>query len=244
MTSIGSSLLAIAARMLQPEEREAALGDLTEAGESEWQGLADILGVVLYRQATLWTSWRPWLAGFGLTVPNSLMLMGMSVSVSRTIVRLGGQGLIDHRPLETFSDPTNLIRQIFLLAACAWVGGCVAASVSRRTFWASSFACALPCAFCLARFRIESIPAVSLFLFLPPAFLGARRGLTSAPIRLSIAIPLALAITILMLPMFIGGPLRGTCIALLWPAWYLVAAAIKPATEPNRPADPCRSTPE
>ena len=84
MTRVGSSFVAIAAQMLQRDEREAALGDLVEASEGAWQGLADVLSLVLYRQAILWKSWRPWLAGLGLTVPNSFLLMGASVSLSQS----------------------------------------------------------------------------------------------------------------------------------------------------------------
>ena len=64
----------------------------------------------------------------------------------------------------------------------------MAASVSRRTLWVSGALCALPCLSCLATFRIEFLSCVSLFLFLPAAILGVRRGLGIAPIKLSFAI--------------------------------------------------------
>src|SRR5450432_1362129 len=100
-----------------------------------------------------------------------------------------------------------------------------AASVSRRTLWVSASLCALPCLFCLARFRIESLSRVSLLLFLLPAILGVRRSFGIGRNKLSFAIVLALAITILMAPMLSGGGSGVLSWALLWPAWYLVAVA-------------------
>lgn len=225
MTSVGWSLVAIAAQLLPRDEREAALGDLVEASECAWQGLLDVLSLVLYRQALLWKSWRPWLAAFGLTAPSSFLLMGASVSVSQTFLRLTGHKVLDGGRLTMLHDLVYLLCQVFLLLACSWAGGFVAASVSRRTLWVSASLCALPCLFCLARFRIESLSRASLLLFLLPAILGVRRGLGIAQIKLSFAVMLALAITILMVPMLSGGGSRGLSWALLWPAWYLVAAA-------------------
>jgi hypothetical protein len=190
---------------------------LAEAGEGAWLGLFDVLSLVMRRQATLWKSWRPWLAAFGLTVPSSFLLMAASVSVSQTLLRLTG--------LTTLHDLVYLLSQVFLLLACSWAGGLVTASVSRQTLWVSAALCALPCLFCLARFRIESLSRFSLLLFLLPAILGVRRGLGIAQIKLSFAIMLALAITLLMVPMLSGGGSRILNWALVWPAWYLVAAA-------------------
>ena len=87
-----------------------------------------------------------------------------------------------------------------------------------------------PCVRCRAFFvwlgsGIESLSRASLFLFLLPAILGVRRGLGIAQIKLSFAVFLALAITILMVPMSSGRGLWALNWALLWPAWYLVAAA-------------------
>lgn len=225
MTSVGWSLVAIASRLLPRDEREAALGDLVEAGECALQGLLDVLSLVLHRQAILWKSWRPWLAAFGLTVPGSFLLMGASVSVSRTFLQLTGHKVLDGGRLTMRHDLVYLLCEFFLLLACSWAGGFVAASVSRRTFWVSAVLCASPCLFCLARFRIESLSRVSLLLFLLPAILGVRRALGIAPINLSFAIMLAVAITVLMVPMWGGGGSRFLGWALVWPPWYLVAAA-------------------
>ena len=166
-----------------------------------------------------WKSWRPWLAGFGLTAPNSFLLMGVSVSVSQTFLRLGGQ------KMATIPDLVYLLYQVFLLSACSWAGGFAAASLSRRTLWVSASLCALPCLTCLATFRMESLSRASLLIFLLPAVLGVRRGAGIAKIKLKFAIMLALAITLLMVPLLSGGGQRIFSCALLWPAWYLAASA-------------------
>ena len=64
------------------------LGDLREAGESGLRGLLDVFGLAVRRHLALWKDWRPWLASFGMALPGSLLLMGFSLSVSRTYQRL------------------------------------------------------------------------------------------------------------------------------------------------------------
>src|SRR3979409_2222035 len=94
MKSTHWPLVGVAVRLLERSEREAVLGDLLETGESTWRGLLDVLGLVIRRQLAHWKNWRPWLALFGLALPSSLLLMGVSVSVSSMYERL-----IDHRIL-------------------------------------------------------------------------------------------------------------------------------------------------
>ena len=50
MTAIGWSFVEVAARLLEPGEREAVLGDLLEAGESGLQGVLDVFGLAVRRQ--------------------------------------------------------------------------------------------------------------------------------------------------------------------------------------------------
>ena len=231
MTSVGSSLVQVAAQLLQRDEREAVLGDLAESGESAWQGLLDVLSIVLRRRAILWKSWRPWLAAFGLTVPGSFLLMGTSVSVSQMFLQMFGHNVLDGGRLKTFHGLEYLLCEVFLLLACSWAGGFVTALVSRRTLCVSAALCGLACLFCLAKFRIESLSRISLLLFLVPAILGVRRGLEIMRIKLISAIILALATTISMVPMLRGGGSQVLSWALVWPAWYLVAAARESGNE-------------
>jgi hypothetical protein len=226
MTSPGWSFVEFAAQLLDRDEQDAVLGDLKEAGERSWHGLVDVLGLVVRRQIALWRGWRPWLAAFGATLPGSFLLMGVSVSVSCTYQRL-----TDHEILVGCSKMTGqegfwlLLCHVFLLIAWAWTGGFVVGSVSRRTLWMSAVLCALPCLFCSARFRMESLPRFCLFLFLLPAIWGVRQGLRNARIKLDWAVVLALTVTVLMIFAWNSRALWIPNWALIWPAWYMVGTA-------------------
>jgi hypothetical protein len=210
-----TSLVEVAAQLLEPNEREAVLGDLTESGESAWRGSLGVLCLVLRRQAIPWKSWRPWLAAFGLALPFSFLLLGYSLSVSWSYQRF-----IDSR-----TGFWLLISHAFLLVAWSATGGFVVGSLSRRTLWASIVASCLPCLFCLARFRESSLPRLCLLLFLAPAIWGVFRGMRTNRIKLRWAIILAVATTAAMIPTWALNWI------LVWPAWYLVATAWKTGRE-------------
>jgi hypothetical protein len=205
------------AGLLEPDEREAVLGDLQEAGESAWDALLDVAGLLARRRLALWKDWRPWLASFGLALPASLLLMGFSLSVSHSYQRL-----TDTTPgLEVL----QLIRNVLLLSAWSWTDGYVMGVLSRRTVRISAaFACA-PCLFCLARFRGESLSRFWLMLFLLPAIWGVVRGLRIAQIRLGATCALVIAIALLTLPTWTRPGAWIANWALSWPAWYLMVMA-------------------
>lgn len=219
MRRVDWSLVESAAQLLERDEREAVLGDLLEAGEGAWQGLVDVVGLIIRRQTKLWKSWRPWVAAFGVALPGSLLLMGTSISVSWKVQRLMGSNELIGAGLLV------LICNALLLIGWAWTGGFVVGSISRQTVWVSVAACWSPCLFCLMRFRESSLSRLCLLLFLVPAVWGVRWGLRRARMRLGSAMALAVAITVLMIPTWHG---KGAWIfnwALVWPTWYMVATA-------------------
>lgn len=234
VTNSNWSLAEIAARLLERDEREAVLGDLAEAREGSSEKLFGVLGLVLRRQAMLWKNWRPWLAGFGVALPSSFVLMGVSVSVSWSYQRLLCPELLKAASLTLGSGLMVLLWQALLLIGWAWTGGFVVGSASRRTLWASAVLCYSPCLFCLSRFRIESLSRLCLLLFLLPAIWGVSQGLRIAKMKLGPALILALAITVLMIPAWSAGehwwnaPRMSLSWALSLPAWYLVATARRP----------------
>jgi hypothetical protein len=67
-------LVEIVSRVLEPDERDAVRGDLTESGESAGRALRDVLGLVARRQSALWKQWRSWTALVGLVIPLGLLL--------------------------------------------------------------------------------------------------------------------------------------------------------------------------
>ena len=73
MSATGWSIVQTAARLLERDECDAVLGDLLEAGDGAWNGLLDVVGLLIRRQLKLFKSWRPWLATLGLALPASAL---------------------------------------------------------------------------------------------------------------------------------------------------------------------------
>ena len=74
MTRICWRLAELASQALQPEERDAVLGDFAESGERSSEALCGVLGLVVRRQAALWKDWRLWLVLIGLVLPLAWVL--------------------------------------------------------------------------------------------------------------------------------------------------------------------------
>jgi hypothetical protein len=224
MNGITWPLLELTSKLLDQDEREVVLGDLLETNENVWQGFLDVFGLVFRRQAGLWKHPRPWLAGFVVTLPGSYLLMTASISVSCTYQRLVNHKVyIGHWPTGHEGFPL-LLCHIFLLIAWSWSAGYMVGSLSRRTLWVSVVLSVLPTVF----FLCMPLSRLCLFLFLLPAILGVRRGLQNPPISLRSASLLALTMTVLMISAWSNKALWTLNWALLWPAWYLVAAAGSP----------------
>jgi len=223
MTNVVWPLVEGAAQLLERDEREAVLGDLVEARENAGRALLDVLGLVIRRQTILWKSWRPWLAAFGVSLPSSFLLMGISLSVTQLCQRYAMRNAdpaMVHAP-----GAWMLLCQLLLLIGLSWTGGFVVGALSRRTIWMSAVLCFSPCLFCLARFRTASMSRMSLLLFLLPAIWGVFQGLRRIQIKPRSAMALALAITMLMVQAWSS---RGFWVAnwlLIWPAWYMAAIA-------------------
>jgi hypothetical protein len=212
-------------RLLSVNDRAAVLGDLTEANESPWQMLVQVSGMVAHHQLALWKSWQPWLAGFGLALPASLFLMGMSVSLSSAFLQTHWQTVMGSHEL------TGLASVVFLLIACSWSAGFVVSFLSRRTLWVSGFCCVVPCIFCFLRFRTSSLSRFSLFLFLVPVLIGAWRGLRGVQISRMFVAGVAVAVTLLMIRTW-SRDLWLCNVGLLWPIWYVVwVTSAKTTTE-------------
>ncbi|MGH9495285.1 MAG: hypothetical protein ACRD3B_09830 [Candidatus Sulfotelmatobacter sp.] len=68
--------------LLEPDERDAVFGDFAESGETGGQALCGVLGLVVRRQAALWSEPRPWLVLLGVIVPLGMLLSIVSRSIS------------------------------------------------------------------------------------------------------------------------------------------------------------------
>ena len=227
-------LVEYVARVLPREEREPVLGDMMEANESAWKALRGIVGLFVRRQTEQWKNWRPWLAGFGVALPNSFMLMGVSVSVSWSYMRLLCPEMLAQASLNKPSAILVLMWQALLLIGWAWTGGFLVGSLSKRTLWVSTLLCYGPCLICVSQFNLASLPKFCLLLFLLPAIWGAHRGFRMARLKFSSAVAIAVALTLMIAPASGSAWLQTLSpqnVLLNWalsiPAWYLVFAAWK-----------------
>jgi hypothetical protein len=226
MTSSPSFLVNLTARLLEPREREVVLGDLSEVHASSQQAVCQVLGLGIRRHAALWLNWRPWLAGPGLALPASFLLMGVSLSVSQACLQL-----VD----SDTASVTWLLTQMCLLLVWSWTSGVVIGGLSRRTLWASIAMCCWPCFVCVSKFHLELLSPVCLLWFLIPAGLGVRQGLSGKRIRLSVALSITTALMLAMLLRWEGSAQRWWSppwwvvdFVLSWPALFLVVRASSP----------------
>jgi hypothetical protein len=132
--------------LLDANEREAVLGDLTELRVSSRQGVAEIIGLVARRQLRVWAGWRPWFVVTGLVVPLGIVLSRVSrrwadldavyawLYVDNwTWAHLASSG--SRRELLTIG--VIFLAQCLTLPCCAWMIGFAAGTLSRRTAWMS-----------------------------------------------------------------------------------------------------------
>jgi hypothetical protein len=218
-------LLDLAARLLEHDEREVVLGDLTESDTRFWRGTTEILGLVLRRQAANWSHWRPWFAAFGITVPGTALLIGVSLSVTCTYQRLSGAALCSACAPTAQEDSLLFVCQILLLLLWSWTGGFVVGMIARRTLWVSGALSLVVAGDCLESFHETSVSRLCLLLFLPPALLGVQRGLRIIRISRGLTIALATLVTALMVCAWTNQGLWILNWALVFPAWYMALSA-------------------
>jgi hypothetical protein len=144
MTHIGWALADLAARLLDPHEREAVRGDLAECGAGGWRAFREVFGLVVRRQATLWTEWQPWVALIAIVLPVGVMLSHATRwwADANAIDILIYSGLWDVSYLTYPGWARDLGLVIWsgtlsavALAGWSWASGYVLASLSRRTIW-------------------------------------------------------------------------------------------------------------
>ncbi len=204
-----TSLVEMAAGFLGADEREVVLGDLAESGADVWSGLRSVLGFVVRQQLELWRSWRrPWVAS-GVSLPGSLLLLGVSFALSEDARNLRRSGSIHW----------TILCEVLLMLAWAWTSGFMVGSLSRRTRWISTALCAIPCLSCVLRFQDTSLSRFCVLLFLAPGVVGAIQGIRRVQMQLRHAVVLATAMTGLML---VWSGMSAWNWSLLLPSWFLV----------------------
>ncbi len=126
------------ARLLCAQDRNMAMGDLTELGVSGGRALREVSGLVARRQMETWKDWRPWLALLGLAgmagVGLSRLVFGFSVALSLQIRTYWHYGVMmnDSTPGEVIR---SLICLVLVIGVWSWTSGLVLGLLSGRALW-------------------------------------------------------------------------------------------------------------
>lgn len=232
------------ARLLEPAEREAALGDLAESHESGVRASCHLLGLVARRQAELWKDWHPWLALIGIVAIVGLMLFKYARFVS-TAAELPAWIISNYRDIDPSILEQNgmtltllipkLLCFTLLLGCWSWTAGFVLAKLSGGTIWLNGSLLLLNWVFLSAWTQTGSLTA---FLpLLPPVCWGIRHATRHEVLQLSRAILLAgTIVSLTVVTIWLGGIWRGgpwgmwliqLYVLLSWPAVYLLGVSIR-----------------
>jgi hypothetical protein len=226
-----SSLAETICRALEPEERQAVLGDLTESGQTGIRALLSVLGLVARRQLGLWKSWRPWVASLGL-LPLLLAFASVPSSIGQIIQRYPWK----NTPQTHLEIVTMTCAATLLTVVLSWTVGFVASSLTRRA--ALSAAAILTvgavwgiCQQQAARTALGVLltSLLQLAIYLAPFAHGLRRGARSGrlPPRSSLALAAAAVLLLAILVPFQVPATRDLLWLPLfsWPMLYLLATA-------------------
>lgn len=133
-------LIALMVKTLDPAEREAVLGDLSESGLSANRAFVQVAGLVLRRQLLIWTEWRPWvgllaIAGIAGAV-LSMMISGVALDMVQEIRTWQKYGVHMDIPGLSFGDSLALMT-VNALAIFCWVAANteVLRRLSGKAWW-------------------------------------------------------------------------------------------------------------
>jgi len=251
MNRIWWRLTICVSRMLDADERDAALGDLTESGATGFEALRDLLGLVARRQAGLWKDWQPWLALLGVACLAGIQILTRAVflggSIARQYATYRSYGVFYELGLPPALEMSGLVCQAAALILWCWTGGFVLASMSRRTLWVSSSA-VLAIWLHFAALMLRFVPSTFVLQVLAcalPALLGARQGLKRSALSTRSAWLLTFAVLTLTalaawweiwrgLALIAGGWLPGPArwqaqiipfVLVSWPVWWIAGTA-------------------
>lgn len=139
MTRARLRLLHLASLLLQPADREAVLGDLTESGATLFEAVSGILGLALRRQIGLWRNWQPWLALIGVAgVAGSFLsysVFGLDLGIGEQIRTYVKYGVRYEMGVSGAQDVTSLAILVAAVCFWSWTSGFVLGSLSGRAAW-------------------------------------------------------------------------------------------------------------
>jgi hypothetical protein len=213
MKRIAWWLVEVAARSLEPDEREAVSGDFVESGETAGQALRDVLGLVVRRQAELWKDWRPWLCLLGLVVPLGVLLSLVS-RMTADFSSIYAWMYLNNWTwtyLTSAGARTDLIRygagvslNYLALVCWSWTGGFVLGFWSRRR---SAVNVSLFCVTLLLAELLEAPRYLGHWLLLPRPLEQGAQGIHSGVYSLAfyrVMFPLIVQMILVILPALWG----------------------------------------
>jgi hypothetical protein len=134
-------LTACFARTLEPEEREAVLGDLAESQEAGLRAVWEVLNLAARRQAGIWRRWRPWPVAIVLVIPTALILSAVAGYMSH-LAGIYGWMYLANWESSYLTNPgarADLLHYLTValtysgaVAAWSWAAGFAAGSLARR----------------------------------------------------------------------------------------------------------------
>lgn len=193
-------LMDILSRALQPDERDAVRGDLTESGVTGGQALLDVMGLVVRRQAELWKDWHPWLALAGLVGLAGVLLSEMAFQFDGEILlqvrTYWRHGVHFGTGLSVGEDAVYFVLLFLALVSWSWAGGFLLGSLSGRSTLITG---ALFCLVITWPVVVHLALSMSLLLlpFLLAAIWGMKRGCRMRALQFRQALLLAAVVVIL-----------------------------------------------
>ncbi len=142
------SLVALAARALNSDERDCVRGDLEESGATAAESLRAILGLAIRRMVIACSDWRNWLRLAALIIPLSAVLSIISRRTADwTAIYFWLYVNNWHLSFLNTAGFWSVLAEsawgvavgFFTVACFAWTGGFVLGSASRRTLRMNGF---------------------------------------------------------------------------------------------------------
>jgi hypothetical protein len=248
-----------ASGLLDPDERNAVLWDLSESGTSGAQALFDLLGLIVRRQLSLWGDWHPWLALTGVVVPvGSLLSLACrwlaegSAATFYLYVNGWTWGYLEspgaRRDLLHYMGRTLL--SYATLICWSYTSGFVIGSLSRRASWVNGTLLGLvlygelllvsqhhnpfnPMVWSLKFYRVVFPWLLRTLLVFLPSIWGMRTALHSPALRRLPSVVGAITIAVLTglaaRDLALSGMASWLSLRVTWQLWLLPLVAVWPA---------------
>jgi len=186
---------------LEPELREAVLGDLTELKISEERAIYELLSLLLRRQTKAQTSWKPWLALLGIVWPITWLLTNLSNGIASDLniqaLAYWKYGVFYGTGLTGLQEILTFVCQSLAVIFWSWTAGWAIGALSEGALWVNQ---TLLCLICFFHGKVIYL----IWLHLQAAFPFNHFGSANFPFYLHSFIHTAVVLLLVLLPAFAG----------------------------------------